>query len=308
METDIAKVSPAIAMTEALAESVLKRNELKDEAVLVRVQNVYEYAVRHGKQQGWDDLTNFHCSRLPFPSMMFSWLSRRTVSGHAHTLEVHLDVACKDRTVAEFVEWFGKLGGTDHPQKEHLLQSIKENPPHRIVTVRVAAEGETIRGVSAVFMDERGQLIQQKDNLGRLTSYVMLVEKKDKAMFDVVAAEAVIVAMASVNFMNCRNVEIVDNPPTRQQRRHAERMRERPPVTYKTLVIHPIGKRRLRTSAVAGDDSVSLHICRGHFKDYRKGEGLGRWHRHGLWWWSAQVRGTAEHGRVVKDYSVDTGG
>jgi hypothetical protein len=28
-------------------------------------------------------------------------------------------------------------------------------------------------------------------------------------------------------------------------------------------------------------------------------------HGHGLWWWSPSVRGSAEYGKVVKDYNVD---
>jgi len=49
-----------------------------------------------------------------------------------------------------------------------------------------------------------------------------------------------------------------------------------------------------------------LHICRGHFKDYRLSVGgLGKHHLKGMWWWAPQVRGTAERGRVEKDYDVE---
>ena len=48
----------------------------------------------------------------------------------------------------------------------------------------------------------------------------------------------------------------------------------------------------------------ALHICRGHFKDYRDGKGLfGRYKD--IYWWESQVRGNGEHGVVLKDYNVN---
>ena len=49
----------------------------------------------------------------------------------------------------------------------------------------------------------------------------------------------------------------------------------------------------------------ALHICRGHFKDYRDGRGLFGKHK-GLYWWEQNVRGSIEQGVHIKDYRVRT--
>ena len=89
------------------------------------------------------------------------------------------------------------------------------------------------------------------------------------------------------------------------ERRLAERQGEKPPVTYKTLRILPHARRGQKSGLVVQHpESIPLHICRGHFKDFREGPGLGKFHVHGVWWWHPQVRGSAERGAVKKDYEV----
>src|SRR5262249_11002295 len=55
------------------------------------------------------------------------------------------------------------------------------------------------------------------------------------------------IALATLQFMNLKNVEIIHHGPSRQQRRKAQREGKDPSklTTYKTLVIHPIGKRHV---------------------------------------------------------------
>jgi hypothetical protein len=66
------------------------------------------------------------------------------------------------------------------------------------------------------------------------------------------------------------------------------------PTPYKTLVIEPL-KQILRQEGghQQGGNSLqkALHICRGHFRDYREGRGLfGKYHQ--LVWMPSLVRGT----------------
>jgi hypothetical protein len=49
----------------------------------------------------------------------------------------------------------------------------------------------------------------------------------------------------------------------------------------------------------------ALHICRGHFKDYRQSGLFGR-HK-GVFWWDMAARGSAEQGIVDKDYRIAGG-
>jgi hypothetical protein len=66
----------------------------------------------------------------------------------------------------------------------------------------------------------------------------------------------------------------------------------REPAKWKTLVIEPL-KQILRGEGRSGTLGLAkaMHICRGHFRDYREGRGLfGKYH--GEFWQPAHVKGT----------------
>ena len=108
-------------------------------------------------------------------------------------------------------------------------------------------------------------------------------------------------------FMNTRNTVLIDNPPPAKLSKRHEKKYGVPLVTYKTLKVLPMRKVNQNDYETddASDASIpkSLHIARGHFKDYRNGPGLfGKFQD--IFWWDAHVRGNAEKGVVVKDYDV----
>jgi hypothetical protein len=110
------------------------------------------------------------------------------------------------------------------------------------------------------------------------------------------------IAALTYSFIHCRNTVLVDHSPDAKLARAAERRGKRL-VTYKVLEIEPI-KRILAEQGQAEKNGLkqALHICRGHFKDYR-GHGLfGK--VKGLFWWDMHVRGSASEGVVVKDYTA----
>lgn len=108
-------------------------------------------------------------------------------------------------------------------------------------------------------------------------------------------------------FFNTKNVEIIENvPPKGKNRKHIRRY-GRPLVTYKTIKVNPMSKRYADT----GDDEPSeggipsrLHICRGHFKDFRHGAGLFGKYKD-IFWWDQHLRGDVHEGVVVNDYEVE---
>lgn len=113
-------------------------------------------------------------------------------------------------------------------------------------------------------------------------------------------------AFLAVSFMHCRNVVSTDVRPARvMQSLFTAKSGGKPMVDYKTLKIEPM-KKVLRHEGRSESTGIvhALHICRGHFKDFREGKGLGRGHAHGLYWWGDQVRGSAERGVVEKTYDV----
>jgi len=79
---------------------------------------------------------------------------------------------------------------------------------------------------------------------------------------------------------------------------------------YHVLVIDPMREVLRREGRADKVGTIrALHICRGHFKNFDEKPLFGK--LQGTYWWSSQVRGKAEAGRVVKAYRVkatDDGG
>lgn len=111
-------------------------------------------------------------------------------------------------------------------------------------------------------------------------------------------------AMLALSFMHCKNVTLIPNDSPREVQKRRIKEGKRPLIRYHTLNIEPMKKiLRVEGQSEKTGLKMALHICRGHFKDYSKGKGLfGKFHD--LYWWDSQVRGSIEHGAVMKDYNV----
>lgn len=100
-------------------------------------------------------------------------------------------------------------------------------------------------------------------------------------------------SLLAITFLHCKNVTIIDEAvPKPLAKKYAARHNGMQPVRYKTLVIEPL-KAVLRTQGRSGEVGLAkaLHICRGHFRDYREGRGLfGKYHA--LVWTPMTIRGT----------------
>lgn len=114
------------------------------------------------------------------------------------------------------------------------------------------------------------------------------------------------VPFLAISLSHCRNVELTAvDPPEKLSRKQLKRYGV-PKVRYHVLEISPM-RKVLREEGQSQKHGLqkSLHICRGHFKDYRERGLFGR--NKGIYWWDMHVRGSAESGVVVKDYNVSAG-
>ncbi|MBZ0293363.1 MAG: hypothetical protein K8L99_12420, partial [Anaerolineae bacterium] len=110
-------------------------------------------------------------------------------------------------------------------------------------------------------------------------------------------------ALMSLQFLNCKNVELVDYEPSPRIKQLSEKHRV-PLDTYKVLKVNTTRKVYPDRE---GDDSPSdpkrLHIVRGHFAHYTDEAPLfGKYT--GTFWIPAHVRGDESVGMVVKDYEI----
>jgi hypothetical protein len=110
--------------------------------------------------------------------------------------------------------------------------------------------------------------------------------------------------LLAISLMHCKNVSLIDDEALspRQAKAH-EKRHKTPLLRYKLLEIEPM-KRRLKTEGKSGEVGLkqAMHICRGHFKDYRE-HGLFGQHK-GVYWWESMVRGDIGEGAIVKDYKI----
>lgn len=105
----------------------------------------------------------------------------------------------------------------------------------------------------------------------------------------------------SLALMNCRNVEYIENNHgIIYERKNNDELK------YKTLKINPMNPQN-KNKFIAGktNNKNPLHICRGHFKDYRENGLFGKYHD--IYWWDSQMRGNKEVGEVKKVYEIETG-
>ena len=278
--------------------------------VLVKAQNVFDYFQKHYKEHGWDDLTTFSCARPPFENMVVSYDDD---AGKPHWDLRHVDTVVYTRKPEYMLQFkdVSSVGGTS-VGSTLLHEFIESGIADVLLNFRVARDTVPLPGSYFVMLEKSGRVLPLAENK---TTFIFVRSSEDQKFmvdnnieFDKlmnIFGHHVSIALATIQFMNCRNVEIIDNLPSRQQRRRAEHEGKKAPITYKTLVIHPVGKKRNITIGEATGVEMPLHICRGHFKDFRLGPGLGKFHTKGMWWWHPMVRGKAEKGRVVKDYEVE---
>lgn len=110
----------------------------------------------------------------------------------------------------------------------------------------------------------------------------------------------------ALSFMHCKNITLrPEAVPSKLQKAYLRR-HGIPRTVRKTLQIHPSLEVGVydRTAKGEGEALTPLHICRGHFKDFRSSGGLFGKYK-GLYWWDAHVRGKEENGVVSKEYQIN---
>lgn len=112
------------------------------------------------------------------------------------------------------------------------------------------------------------------------------------------------VPLLAISFTHCKNVMVEDHVPSDKLIQRSLQRRGVPKVTYKTLIIQPMREVLQREGGMAHGNSAqkALHICRGHFADYRERGLFGK--HHGVYWIDMHVRGQRKDAVVLKDYAV----
>ena len=159
-----------------------------------------------------------------------------------------------------------------------------------------------------VFMDEDGFILETDDSVG-IVYKNMLSPPEDFSSetfknFVTFFAPHRNCLLLALSFINCRNVHIVENIADAKAQKAREKKHKKPLLTYYTLKIDPIKKvlEHTRKTEKCGLKQA-LHICRGHFKDFRRGPGLFGKYKD-IYWWNQYLRGSGKEGVILKDYEL----
>lgn len=111
---------------------------------------------------------------------------------------------------------------------------------------------------------------------------------------------ALLVFLNTLNFMNCKNIELVDPKRTRPERRRIERLG----VRTKVLSVFNVSRETSRQPVNSQAAGVPLTSVRGHFAHY--GEKYGKKKLfgkiEGRFWIPQYARGDEQHGKIINVY------
>ena len=259
------------------------RTAMKDLTVIVG-DNVAEH-VYHGTDQEYWDADDFPNLAPPFGKY---WIEFKRVT--SINSEIYGEI--RDSFLPE-IEYFGALVESEEVEG----QDWKWTTNHTFF----AGGKNGIVGPSAIFVlliDESGRAISRgrwllqtnsQETMGHLTRFWGSIS---------------IPINLAVSFMHCKNVVLENRAPHERRSRQWLKKKGRKLVRYHVLEIDRM-KTVLATEGQEGEVGLkrALHICRGHFKDYREGAGLfGKYPV--LVWTPDHLRGSADQGVVLKDYKV----
>lgn len=257
---------------------------LRDPSIpVIVIDNVASYYYEATGQETWDLRAHFPNCAPPYPLCWFEHKMPRTI---------HSD-ECGDTDVAALVP-HGRVGwliigadrsdvvGRDIPDAARWLICAEQFVDYGNARGRDVIDGSP--GTIMLAIDEHGAVIDRPC----CQSYC-IPDAEDAVRHAIAWLHPVLLA---ISFMHCKNVTLVDNAVPRALAKSFASKHGFAPAAHKTLVIEPLKeilRRDGRSDAVGL--AKSLHICRGHFSDYREGRGLFGKH-HALVWFNSHVRGT----------------
>jgi hypothetical protein len=261
---------------------------------VICIDNVAEYMYAGTDQENWDLGRDFPNLAPPFP--MF-WCEHRIVR--------KIRSEDGDSDITDILPRGGRVGqlfvaiergdaiGEDIPEEAKWILWCE----HFVDYGKPEATADGSHGSVFMCIDAEGRLLERPWMQSYAADEHNEMMKKVMAWFNP--------ALLAISFLHCKNVTMVDNPvPPKLARRYQQRHPGARLTAHKTLVIEPL-KQILRNQGRSHEVGLAkaMHICRGHFRDYRQGAGLfGKYHQ--LVWTPSVVRGTKGKSAPAREIEV----
>jgi hypothetical protein len=151
-------------------------------------------------------------------------------------------------------------------------------------------------------IDELGRVVGLP---GESNAFWVITNEWGVADVTVIPVSFLHVSGLALTFLHAKNVEIVEPDQIRRRRVPRERKYER---RFHQLKVNAIGEqKRHRGEGKSTGIEQSLHIVRGHFREYGpefdKGLLFGKYA--GRYWVASHFKGSSEVGQVDKEYKVE---
>lgn len=260
-------------------------------AVVVSADNVFEY-LEETKQYTLKTIATLPCLIPPFASTFVEWkvMKNEGIGWLFQYADLkpkeNLHIKTADMTDEVRFAVVGWMYIVSHPDQPHIKAEI--------------------------WLNSNGMIIPQGDNI-----YSMSVES-DSVFMDIWKTEAqmqeashtpiisMTVALWTLAFMHTAKVEVEEVAPIAKLSKAHEKKYRVPLCSYKTIKVNAISSKR--REAIDGESRQGgkhrLHICRGHWRDYRFGAGLyGKWH--GIYWIRGHFKGKEELGTIKHNYEIE---
>lgn len=197
------------------------------------------------------------------------------------------------------------LGVTVRLLEEDLAANQVADEPRWMTVIygfmRVAGRNLAGAGVWGYALDDRGDPVA---NAYQVPAGDHFDGDVDAIGTDRYTAFAAVLALG-MSLTNLGNVEQnIHTAPSKVQRARARR-NKLPLVTYRTLTIRPMTRRRAGGVVDRSEAATRLHLRRGGFRDYRTNGLFGREDLRRVFWFSPTLVGRDAGGVVTKDYEVE---
>lgn len=288
------------------------------EAVVFQVDDVSEYYWRNARND-WHQRDDFPNVAPVYPTMWLEWHIPREVCIEGKWHENPSSPATYGYLLKSFSEINEVYGSLAYVIKTAKLEQITSPPPYKLKWVSTGMQFiedkvhhyAQMTHVQHWWVEDDGQRwLPQMVNGDYLYPTIFSSSKAGQTYKNWATAgkidhgEAFNIPSFALCFLHCKNTIVHTHEPDVPLQKARESRGRLPLVKYHTLEIKPMAKilKEQGCSETKGL-KYALHICRGHFKDFSRGNGLFGRHK-GLYWWDSQVRGAMTEGITLKDYSV----
>jgi hypothetical protein len=247
----------------------------------ILIDNVADYFYIGTDQEHWDLQKHFPNLAPPFPIFWMEYRLPKYIRSEIGDTRSPFDVDAR-------VGWLMFGATREEIEAEDIPEGTKWCVMGELfIDYGLNRDGSVVgpHGTTFLTLDENGQIIDRPGMMSYAHESMTEFMRMHIAWWNP--------ALLGICFMHCKNVLVADEP---QHAKHAKAVAKKnggvQPVRFKRLIIEPL-KQILRREGGSDKHGVAhaMHICRGHFKDYREGKGLfGKYHQ--VVWHPMSVRGT----------------